>query len=863
MTLGIRLLLVLATAGSLASDAVAQIVFRELPAPPNVAERYDYLVESSKRRVVPLNGAWRVAVADEEDAPEADVSIPAVFVGDEPLVFTREFFLDADQIRRGQFRLRFLGVSYAAEISLNGSSLHRHAGGDFPFSTELPKDLLLADEPNVVAVKILPAAVVEAPVPGAKLFLHPERRDGVFRDVFIVERPNVRVEEQTRRARFSETDSLVWIDATTEIANSDYAGKNDEDADLVTLRLRLYGPEGDEPIYEFDSTASVPVGKERTVFHKITVRAPRLWSPENPQRHRLVVSLEQDERVVDQFVERFPIYKFAPEGDELRLNGEPVQLLGAVYVPSYAEFAQMATHENLEQDLKIVKETGLNAVRFRFGAPHPYALELCERLGLLAFVDLPFDETPESFAENADLMERRRTYARGFFDALAGEPSVAAFGLGSSYFGASAAHRSMIEEWARIALDAGVARPLYASFSDFHFDRIEGVDLYGGELLQTPVADVRVAYENAQSRVGVGAAFLASAGYIADQGAGNGYLSEHTFEAQARFFELLLAYSEATYHAGFFINAMFDYRLDYQSVVAGYDENRVAPIGLLGEDRSPDRIGYRVVHSSLNRREETTVPQGAETDDSPMIFILFGLGLALLVGLLVNSGRKFREDAARALLRPYNFFADVRDLRVISGGQTAALGAIVSAVGALVVAAMLHGLKYSVVFEKVALAVGVECVVSAASFLAWNPALSLIYLTIIFYATIALAALLVKAASGLVMNKVMLSSSFYATIWAFLPSLLLIPVAIVLYRVLQTDVSTLYVYLALAAFLMWQLIRLIKGMYVIYDAPPSAVYIYSILAVVALVAAALFYLQSAHSTIDYALRAIAEADVGS
>lgn len=857
MTLGIRLLLVLATA--LMGDAVAQIVFRELPAPPNVAERYDYRLESSKRRVVPLNGAWRVAVADEEDAPEADVSIPAVFVGDEPLVFTREFPLDADDIQRGQYRVHFLGVSYAAEISLNGSSLHRHAGGDFPFSTELPKDLLVAGEPNVLAVKILPAAAVESPVPGARLFLHPERRDGVFRDVFIVEKPNVRVEEQTRRVRFSQTDSLVWIDATTVVANSDYRRKDVEGADMLTLRLRLYDPDGNEPIYEFDSTLSVPAGKERSVFHKITVEAPRLWSPERPQRHRLVVTLEQDERVVDQFVERIPLFKFAPEGDELRLNGEPIQLYGAVYVPSYAEFAQMASHERLEEDLRLVKETGLNAVRFRFGAPHPYALELCARLGLLAFVDLPFDELPESFAENADLMERRRTYARGFFDALAEEPAVAAFGLGSSYFGASPAHRSMIEEWARIALDAGVARPLYASFADFTFDRIEGVDLYGGEVLQTPVADVRLPYENAQARVGVGSAFLASAGYIADQGAGNGYLSEHTFEAQARFFELLLAYSEATYHAGFFINAMFDYRLAYQSVTAGYDENRVAPIGLLGEDRSPDRIGYRVVHSSLNRREETTVPQGVEIDDSPMIFILFGLGLALLVGLLVNSGRKFREDAARALLRPYNFFADVRDLRVISGGQTAALGGIVSAVGALVVTAALHSLKYNVVFEKLALAVGVESVVSAASYLAWNPALSLIYLTFIFYATIAVAALFVKAASGLVMNKVMLSSSFYATIWAFLPSLLLIPVAIVLYRVLQADIPTLYVHLALAAFLIWQLVRLLKGMYVIYDASPTAVYIYSILAIAALVAAALFYLQSAHSTIDYAMRALVEA----
>ena len=69
----------------------------------------------------------------------------------------------------------------------------------------------------------------------------------------------------------------------------------------------------------------------------------------------------------------------------------------------------------------------------------------------------------------------------------------------------------------------------------------------------------------------------------------------------------------------------------------------------------------------LHNSENVTIPIGSKKADAPMIFIVFGIVLAILMGILVNSGRKFREDASRALLRPYNFYADIRDQRIISG----------------------------------------------------------------------------------------------------------------------------------------------------------------------------------------------------
>ncbi|MCK7516354.1 MAG: hypothetical protein MZV64_00805 [Ignavibacteriales bacterium] len=85
----------------------------------------------------------------------------------------------------------------------------------------------------------------------------------------------------------------------------------------------------------------------------------------------------------------------------------------------------------------------------------------------------------------------------------------------------------------------------------------------------------------------------------------------------------------------------------------------------------------------MKNTEKVTIPIGSDKDDAPMIFIITGLVLALLMGVLVNSGRKFREDASRALLRPYNFFADVRDQRIISAYHSLFLALIVALVSSL------------------------------------------------------------------------------------------------------------------------------------------------------------------------------------
>jgi len=227
--------------------------------------------------------------------------------------------------------------------------------------------------------------------------------------------------------------------------------------------------------------------------------------------------------------------------------------------------------------------------------------------------------------------------------------------------------------------------------------------------------------------------------------------------------------------------------------------------------------------------------------------------LALLMGVLVNSGKKFREDASRALLRPYNYYADIRDQRIMSAFHTSFLGVIIIIVQALILSNLLYYFKMSIVFEKLLLSFGSPLLIRIVNYLCWNPLNAIVWISIFGILFVLLSILLIRLASLFIKTRVYLSSIFFTVIWAFLPMVFLIPLGIVLYRVLIADIVNIYIYVSLFALIFWVLYRLLKGIYVIFDASPGSVYFYSSLFILVLFGGILLYFEINNFAIQYIL----------
>ncbi len=538
--------------------------------------------------------------------------------------------------------------------------------------------------------------------------------------------------------------------------------------------------------------------------------------------------------------------------ESIKLNGAEYLLKGVSYYPGSEIYGKLISYDQMEKDISLIKEMGFNCVRFEKSTIHPYFLNLCEKYGLFAFLEIPINAVPSGIASDEGFISRSREFLQNYISFYGDYSTFVAIGLGGTYLPQLEEHISLISLLSAAAKEKSKLLT-YASFSGTNVNAIDNLDLYGIEFMKNEPAEVSEKIQELQNKLGKGKVFFSSLTYPVYIGGSDGYLNDYSFEAQAKYYEDFFNYVTESKVPAFFINSFNDYFGDYSSLICGGSDRNLYRLGLMDENRSKNRISYKVVYSKLNNLEKVTIPIGSKKDDSPMIFIVFGLLLAIFTGVLVNSGRKFRDDASRALLRPYNFFSDVRDQRIISASHTTLLGLIVAAVIALIISNMLYHLKTDLVFENLLLAFASPTLMRLANYLAWNPLMSLLWLTAFNIVLFVIIALVIKISSIFVRTKVFIISVYFTFIWAFLPVVLLIPVGIILYRVLLAGSINLYIYICLGVVQLWVLYRLIKGIHVLFDSKPSTVYFYSIIFILALFGSVLFYYELKHSTIQYLL----------
>ena len=238
------------------------------------------------------------------------------------------------------------------------------------------------------------------------------------------------------------------------------------------------------------------------------------------------------------------------------------------------------------------------------------------------------------------------------------------------------------------------------------------------------------------------------------------------------------------------------------------------------------------------------------------MFIIIALGLTVLLAVLINTRKKFREDCTRALFRPYNFFADVRDQRIISSIHTVILLFVEAGSASLLFSIILFYLKSNVLLEKILLSFGNVSYVNMASSLAWHPEKCFFYIFALLLVKIALITIIIKLASLFIKTRINYTSIFFTVVWALLPFTLLLPVELILFKILVSYGMNIYILTILTVFLLWVLQRILKGIHVIFDVNKIPVYIYSMAFVVLVIGGTLLYYQLTNSTLYYISNAI-------
>ena len=350
---------------------------------------------AQSREIYPLNDGWRFFFRTENDSGNARiVSLPHSWNTD-PMAgrnfvettgnYLNEIYVPTNWSDKRLF-IKCYGAQSVADLFVNGASVGEHRGGGTAFVMEIT-DYIRIGENNTLQFVVSNGIRTDVLPVSTDMNLY----GGLYRGVELI----VTDRQGVSPLHYGSEGVLIYPESVNELevkGNIDVYllsdGRADADANLeleilstdnkviFTRTQRLHG--------KFPESVRIP----------FTFRYPQLWSPEQPNRYRVVVRIDGD-RGSDavEVLTGFRKVSIDPETGWLALNGRPQQLRGVVLYHDNAEGGILKA-EQYDSDLALVQDMGATAIRSAVMPHGQHLYNRCDERGILAWIDMPLHRAP-------------------------------------------------------------------------------------------------------------------------------------------------------------------------------------------------------------------------------------------------------------------------------------------------------------------------------------------------------------------------------------------------------------------------------------------------------------------------------------
>jgi len=811
-----------------------------------------FLLDTPTRIKIDLSGSWTYSI---DGGAQVNVLIPASYDFRGSVLFERKIVLTQDQLDVYTFHLVMLGVNYAAEVSINGEFVANHVGGFTSVVEPLAPTVLQAGRENVIRIAVSNELDAVSTLPLRPAVWGIRNYGGITRDIYLLGTPRLYIRDVTARAEPADNgqSARITVRASAEGIDSASAG-----ATAPGVKPSFTG-------FAFevvDKISGTTVGKSGVVpmvrrgnewgemRAEIAIQNPRLWSPESPElyllRCYLVRTAAKETRVLDEYDLETGVRNLAVAGGHLQLNGRRLIVKGVTWYEDHPALGSALTDEVREKDVVMIKNLGANLIRFVGHPPHPTMLDLCDRYGLLAMVELPLVQTPGHVFAAEGYQDLAQTMLREMIVRDRNHPSVLAWGLGDEIEASHPAARDFIGSLARLARSLD-NRLLYIGEVPGIDACTDLVDLAAVNMRAHDPKTFRAVLEARRSSRPQQPVIAAKIGTEVQQENRRGYSDPLSQEAQARFYLQRFEILKSLDCDGGIVWSFNDWKGDRPALTVHSGAPLVHTVGLVNAERER-RLAYDAVRSIFHGEKFLALAIGSHSASAPIIFVLVGFVVLIGMAYVYNANRRFRESLNRSLLNSYNFFADIRDQRIVSLGHSTLLGFVVAVAVAIVLSSILYRFRDSLVLDNLLTYLLVSDVMKdAAVTLIWNPILFIGAGAVFFFLLLLCTGGGVHVLNALVRARISAFHAYTIVMWSSAPLLILVPVGMILYRVMDSSVYVAPAFILVAVLLLWVYARLLKGVAIVADVSPLKAYAAGVLAAVAVAGGLYAYYDYAES----------------
>ncbi|OUJ70603.1 glycoside hydrolase [Hymenobacter crusticola] len=153
------------------------------------------------------------------------------------------------------------------------------------------------------------------------------------------------------------------------------------------VSVRLLDPKGKQ-VDKYQTTVSAKAGEQD--IHQFRVKSPQLWSPDAPQLYTVQVAVKAGADTYEQTEKLgFRHIEFVEHGPFL-LNGKRLLLRGTHRHEDHAGVAAAMTEPMIRQEMRMMKDMGVNFIRLGHYQQSRIVLNLCDSLGITVWEEIPW-----------------------------------------------------------------------------------------------------------------------------------------------------------------------------------------------------------------------------------------------------------------------------------------------------------------------------------------------------------------------------------------------------------------------------------------------------------------------------------------
>ncbi|MFZ1519481.1 MAG: glycoside hydrolase family 2 TIM barrel-domain containing protein [Ignavibacteriaceae bacterium] len=278
--------------------------------------------------------------------------------------YRRSFNIDKDWNGR-KIILHFDGVKSNAFIWVNGEFVGYDEGGMTPAEFDLTN--FLKEKDNQITV------LVSRWSSGS--YLEDQdmwRYSGIFRDVYLYSKPKV---------SFSDLSVITDFDNNYKDANLLLKLAISSPTNSSTNNLKIKYSLFDNDFNKVIEDKSNVISNDKIEINKL-IQNPNQWSDEKPYIYTLILELLDGDKLVEIIKEKIGFRELEIINNQACVNGIPVYFRGVNRHEHHPDFSGAITEEMMIQDIKLMKQFNVNAVRTSHYPNSPLWYELCDEYGI-------------------------------------------------------------------------------------------------------------------------------------------------------------------------------------------------------------------------------------------------------------------------------------------------------------------------------------------------------------------------------------------------------------------------------------------------------------------------------------------------